>query len=66
MKRASYKDAIDWIAHMDSAGDDDALEVESVQHLITAVLVADIFDVPQEKVGQDVVNRRIRIAKEKA
>lgn len=62
MKRASYREAIDWIANYDSADDDDALDPEVVQDLITAVLVADIFFVPREKVGRDIVKRRHALA----
>ena len=58
MKRASYRDAIDWIAQNDSAGDDDAYEPERVRELVSSVLVADIFGVESERVGRDVVKRR--------
>ena len=58
MKRASYRDAIDWIAQNDSAGEDDALDPEAAGSLVSAVLVADIFRVPSEKVGADIVRRR--------
>lgn len=58
MKRASYREAIDWIAQMDSAADDDALDIEKVGELITSVLVADIFGVTAGRVGVDVVRRR--------
>jgi hypothetical protein len=58
MKRASYRDAIAWVALMDSAGDDDALNEETAGGLITAALVADIFDVDSAKVGKDVVRVR--------
>jgi len=58
MKRASYKQAIEFVANEDSAGDGDALDANEVQWLITAVLVADIFDVPNEKVGKDIVAYR--------
>lgn len=65
MKRASYRDAIDWIACNDSAGDNSALDAATVADLITAALVADIFDVPSQKVGADVVRRRQAIARRK-
>lgn len=61
MKRASYREAIDWIANMDSGGDDDADDPEVVRLLITSQLVADIFDVDDLKVGQDVVRRRKKL-----
>lgn len=58
MKRASYREAIAWIALNDSAGDDDALDPVRVSELVSSVLVADLFDVPMEKVGEDVVRWR--------
>lgn len=58
MKRASYRDAIAWIALNDSGGDDDALDELAVGSLVSSVLIADLFDVPQEKVGRDVVRYR--------
>lgn len=58
MKRASYRDAIDWVAQMDSPADDGSLDPEEVQGLVSSLLVADIFGVPNEKVGRDVVRRR--------
>lgn len=61
MKRASYRHAVDWVAHMDSAGDDDANDPEVVKLLVSAVLVAEIFDVPNEQVGRDVVRRRVKL-----
>jgi len=57
-KRASYKAAIAWVAEYDSAGDADSLDPEVVSELITAQLVADLFDVPPEKVGRDIVRYR--------
>lgn len=65
MKRASYRQAIDWVAQNDSAGDSDALDVDAVSYLVSSVLVADIFDVPCDKVGKDIVRRRKALAKEK-
>lgn len=61
MKRASYKEAIDWIARMDSGGDDDADDPEVVSALVTAILVAEIFDVDSDKVGADIVRRRKKL-----
>jgi hypothetical protein len=58
MKRPSYKRAIEWIALNDGAGDDDALDTEAVGNLVSSVLVADIFEVDSDKVGQDVVKLR--------
>ena len=61
MKRASYRDAIDWIAQNDSAGDDDAGDPEVAGHLVSSVLIADIFDVSTERVGRDVVRKRVQL-----
>jgi hypothetical protein len=58
MKRASYRDAIDWIAQNDSPADEGSFDPETVQGLVSSVLIADIFDVPHIKVGRDVVRRR--------
>jgi len=58
MKRPSYRYAIAWVAENDSGGSADALYPDEVQHLITAALVADLFGVPQEKVGEDIVRYR--------
>lgn len=58
MKRASYRAAIAWIAENDSAADEDGLNPVAVSELITALLVADLFDVPSEKVGRDIVRYR--------
>jgi hypothetical protein len=58
VKRASYRDAIDWIAQNDSAGDPDSHDAEVAGSLVSAVLIADIFDVSSEKVGADIARRR--------
>lgn len=60
VKRASYRAAVQWIALNDSAGDDDALDVESVSGYITTALVADVFGVDATRVGKDVVRARAR------
>lgn len=60
MKRASYREAIDFIAQMDSAGNDDAHDPQVVSELITCLLVAEIFQVDPHKVGTDVVRARRR------
>lgn len=64
MKRASYRDAVDWVAQMDSAGDNDADKPEVVAELVSCGLVAAIFGVEQIRVGTDVVRRRAKLAKE--
>lgn len=59
MKRASYKEAIAWIALNDSAADGEApLDVSITTYYLTSLLVADIFSVPEEKVGRDIVSFR--------
>jgi hypothetical protein len=58
MKRASYRDAVDWVAQNDSPGDDNAGDPEICGSLVSAVLVADIFDVTTKKVGEDIAARR--------
>ena len=63
MKRASYRDAVAWIAAMDSPGDD--LTEQECGELVTACLVADTFDVPTEKVARDVFRARERNEKAK-
>lgn len=63
MKRASYRHAIEWIAHNDSAGDDDASDPAIVAELVSSALVADIFGIDTERVGRDVVRFRDKLAK---
>lgn len=58
MKRASYREAIAWVALNDSFGDDDNLDEEAAGNLVSAVLIADIFDVDTAKVGRDIVRYR--------
>jgi hypothetical protein len=58
MKRASYRDAIDWIAQNDGPGDVEALDPKHCAEIVSAVLVADVFDVSSEKVGMDIARRR--------
>ena len=64
MKRPSYREAITWIALNDGAGDDDAYDADVVSGLVTAVMLADIFDVPSDRVGRDIVRYRKRLLKE--
>lgn len=58
MKRASYREAIAWIADNDDGGSEDALEPTVVSKMITACLVADLFGVDSERVGNDIVRYR--------
>ena len=66
MKRASYREAVQWVAENDSAGDPDALDPQVAGGLITAALVADIFGVPDAKVGEDIVRARRKANAERA
>jgi hypothetical protein len=56
MKRASYREAIQWIAVNDEAGVEKT-EAECGE-LVSSVLVADLFDVTLERVGRDVYKAR--------
>lgn len=58
MKRASYRAAIFWIAANDGAGDPERLDPKHCAGIVSAVLVADIFGVPDELVGYDIVRKR--------
>ena len=51
MKRASYKEAIYWIAAND---DTDWIGDEFGSPSVTASLIADLFGVPAEKVTNDI------------
>lgn len=53
-----YFDAIKWIALNDSAGEDDAQNVEAVSGLVTVALIADLFCKPDDEVATDVVRCR--------
>lgn len=61
MKRASYRDAIDWIAQNDSVTDEGCDEGGTVSELVSSQLVADIFGVEAMRVGADVVDRRKKL-----
>ncbi len=54
-KRASYRDAVDFIAQNDDA---EELDPESVTGSLTVVLVASIFGTDAEHVARDVVRLR--------
>lgn len=55
MKRASYRDAIDYIACNDEPTE---MNPEDVNGFATVQLVSQIFDVPSEKVAADIVKLR--------
>jgi hypothetical protein len=56
MKRASYKEAVFWIAHNDNAGSDDS--EQEVASYVSTLLVADLFSVEPERVTRDVIRIR--------
>lgn len=60
MKRASYRNAVDFIALNDSPGDNDPADI--LKGYASVVLVSEIFGVPTDRVACDVL--RVR-AKEK-
>lgn len=56
MKRASYREAIEWIARND---DVDTLDEEAVSSYLTTGLVADLFGKEQSEVARAVVRLRL-------
>jgi hypothetical protein len=57
MKRPSLKAAVEWIAYNDEPGEFDQ---ESVDGLISVLLVADLFGVPPEMVARRVIAERYK------
>ena len=55
MKRANYRDAVDFIAWNDEAME---LDEEEVRQLASVLLVASIFGVDTSRVARDVVRLR--------
>jgi hypothetical protein len=62
MKRASYREACEWIAANDNAGNGD--DEEAVAGYVSTLLVADLFGVEPGRVGRDVMRRRKRQERE--
>lgn len=60
MKRASYRDGVDFIAQNDEPAERDPKEVDG---LATVVMLASIFGVSTERVARDVVRLRTKLAK---
>jgi hypothetical protein len=56
--RPSYRDAVDWIALNDNAGNGD--NEAAVSWYISTILVADIFGRSPEEVGRDIMRVRAR------
>lgn len=62
MKRAGYRDAVDFIAQNDAPGDGD--DADAIQSYTTVVLVASIFGTDPARVARDVARRRRHLDKE--
>lgn len=58
MKRASYRDGVDFIAMNDEPTD---LDPEDVELYTTVQMLAQLFAVPTERVAADVVRLRKRV-----
>ena len=58
MRRARYKDAIEWIAANDNAGNGDSLD--EIAAYISVALVADVWGVPDGVVAEAVRAARHR------
>jgi hypothetical protein len=58
MKRASYREAVRWIAYNDDPGANDAQDPEVVVHYVSTLLVADLFGKEPEAVAADIVRLR--------
>lgn len=56
-KRASYREAVAWIALNDEAGSD----MEDIEYLLTVALVADLFGKDTATVARAVVAYRKRV-----
>lgn len=63
MKRASYRQGIAWIAVNESDGSEDRLQPEVVAYLVPSLLLADLFGVEPERVGEDIVRYRKRASR---
>lgn len=61
MKRASYRDAVDFIAMNDESAE---MDPEEVIRLASVLLVSEIFAVSRERVTRDVIRLRAKNAKE--
>jgi len=57
MKRASYREAVQWIADNDEPEDRD---VEAIAGYVSTLLIADLFDVEPERIARDVAKYRAR------
>lgn len=64
MKRASYREAIEWIARNDEAGSEESMIHSEVSFLVTSLLISDIFNVDNLKVGTDVIRKRKQLRRQ--
>lgn len=62
MKRASYREAVAWIALNESPGD--GADEGAIGSYMTTHLVADLFGTSDSRVAEDVARYRKRIEKE--
>jgi hypothetical protein len=58
MKRASYREAVEWIALNDSLGDAAVDTRDTIAGFISVCIIADIFDVSRGRVADDVMRYR--------
>lgn len=63
MKRASYRQGVEYIALNDNDGGSDRLEVDSIAGYISTVLLADLFDVLPERVARDIIRYRLKYSR---
>jgi hypothetical protein len=66
VKRASYREGVDWIALNDNAHDDGPGNPDGERNVagyISALMLADLFGVEPERVARDVMRRRRKLAK---
>lgn len=57
MKRASYREAVEWIALNDDAVEHD---VDNIRASISVLLIADLFRVESARVATDVLRFRLK------
>lgn len=55
MKRASYREAVMWLALNDEAME---FDVDTIDSFVTTKVIADIFGVPSVRVARDILRKR--------
>lgn len=58
MKRASYREGVEWIALNDENGGPEALDPEMVRSYVSVALLSDLFGVESERIAKDVIRYR--------